>query len=53
MYSIQVVEGQKIVHTIEHLPTDSDDRPLKPIVIAATGSIQTEKPFIISDNPYE
>ncbi|XP_022112455.2 peptidyl-prolyl cis-trans isomerase, rhodopsin-specific isozyme [Pieris rapae] len=48
----KVVEGQNIVHVIEHTPTDVDDRPMKRVFIANCGVLQTD-PFYISDDPYD
>ncbi|XP_048484685.1 peptidyl-prolyl cis-trans isomerase, rhodopsin-specific isozyme isoform X3 [Plutella xylostella] len=48
----KVVEGQNIVHMIEHTPTDSDDRPKYRVVIADCGLLPTE-PYYISDDPYD
>lgn len=33
--------------------TDSDDIPLKPVVITDCGDIQVTSPYYVSDNPYE
>lgn len=33
--------------------TDSDDVPLKPVVITACGDSPIDAPFYVSDNPYE
>ncbi|CAK1549919.1 unnamed protein product [Leptosia nina] len=48
----KVVEGQNIVHVIEHTPTNVDDRPTKRVFIANSGLLPTD-PFYISDNPYD
>ncbi|CAG9098712.1 unnamed protein product [Plutella xylostella] len=48
----KVVEGQNIVHMIEHTPTDSDDRPKYRVLIADCGLLPTE-PYYISDDPYD
>ncbi|XP_069698304.1 peptidyl-prolyl cis-trans isomerase 6-like [Periplaneta americana] len=49
----RVVEGQDVVHKIEQLQTDTDDRPLKPVVITKSGVVPTRTPFYISDQAYE
>jgi cyclophilin family peptidyl-prolyl cis-trans isomerase len=35
----KVVEGMDVVRKIENQPTDRDDRPLKPVVIANCGQL--------------
>lgn len=49
----QVVEGQNVVHIVEHTSTDVDDRPTTRVYIADSGVIPTPTPFYISDDPYE
>ncbi|XP_077283768.1 peptidyl-prolyl cis-trans isomerase, rhodopsin-specific isozyme-like [Arctopsyche grandis] len=49
----KVVEGQNIVHIIEHISTDVDDRPTYEVIIDACGEIDTPKPFFVSDQPYD
>lgn len=44
--------GQDIVHTIERVQTTTDDEPVISVVISGCGDIKVEKPFYISDNPY-
>ena len=53
LFWLQVIEGQEIVHKIEQEKTDSQDRPVKPVVITASGALDTPTPFVISDDPYE
>nr|XP_022901010.1 peptidyl-prolyl cis-trans isomerase, rhodopsin-specific isozyme-like [Onthophagus taurus] len=48
----KVIEGQPFIHTIEHVKTDGDDRPLKPVVIVKAGFIFTPEPFYIEDVKY-
>lgn len=48
-----MISGQNIVHMIEHMRRDSDDRPLDPVIIKRTRLIRTESPFYVSDNPYK
>nr|ATU82929.1 secreted Proline isomerase protein [Pristhesancus plagipennis] len=45
----KVVKGQRIVHTIENLKTDSSDRPVKEVVIKASGEVPTDEPFFITN----
>lgn len=49
----KVVEEQAIIHAIEKVKTDSDDRPLEPVVITECGDEPLTAPFTISDDPYE
>ncbi|XP_063617570.1 uncharacterized protein LOC134790641 [Cydia splendana] len=49
----RVIEGQNIVHLLEHTPTDVDDRPLRRVYIADCGLLPTPQPFYISDDPYD
>ncbi|CAG4944807.1 unnamed protein product [Colias eurytheme] len=48
----KVVDGQDLVHVIEHTPTDIDDRPTMRVYIADCGLLPTQ-PFYISDDPYD
>ncbi|GJQ84644.1 hypothetical protein Trydic_g12673 [Trypoxylus dichotomus] len=48
----KVVQGEAIVHKIEHLKTDVADRPLQPVEIIGSGLIPTAKPFYVSDHSY-
>ncbi|XP_042869226.1 uncharacterized protein LOC122251379 [Penaeus japonicus] len=47
-----VVEGQPIVHKIEYMATDWNDRPLKDVRIAKSGRRPVKTPYYISDDPY-
>ncbi|CAG9784407.1 unnamed protein product [Diatraea saccharalis] len=49
----KVVEGQNIIHLVEHTPTDANDRPTKRVYIADSGIVPTPQAFYISDDPYE
>lgn len=49
----KVVEEQGIIHAIEKVKTDSDDRPLKPVVITECGDEPLKSPYYVSDDPYE
>lgn len=53
MNILQVVEGQNVVHMLEHTSTDVDDRPTQHVYIADCGVIPTAQPYYISDDPYE
>ncbi|XP_038206754.1 peptidyl-prolyl cis-trans isomerase, rhodopsin-specific isozyme-like [Zerene cesonia] len=48
----KVVDGQNLVHVIEHTPTDVDDRPTKRVYVADCGLVPTQ-PFYVSDDPYD
>ncbi|CAH2066765.1 unnamed protein product, partial [Iphiclides podalirius] len=49
----KVVEGQNLVHVVEHTPTDVDDRPTQHVYIADCGVVPTPQPYYISDDPYD
>lgn len=49
----KVVEEQGIIHAIEKVKTDSDDRPLAPVIITECGDEPLNAPFFVSDDPYE
>lgn len=49
----KVVEEQAIIHAIEKSKTDSDDRPLKPVVITECGDEPMKSAYTVSDDPYE
>ncbi|KAJ0181858.1 hypothetical protein K1T71_002580 [Dendrolimus kikuchii] len=49
----KVVEGQNVVHMLEHTPTDVEDRPTRRVFIADCGMIPTPQPYYISDDPYD
>ncbi|XP_014287197.1 peptidyl-prolyl cis-trans isomerase B isoform X2 [Halyomorpha halys] len=46
----KVVEGQRIVHTIENLKTDNNDQPLNDVRIKDCGEIPTPNPYIIKND---
>jgi hypothetical protein len=50
---LQVIDGQAVVHKIEQVETNSDDQPVKPVVITESGILLTPAPFYISDESYE
>ncbi|KAK0162944.1 hypothetical protein PV327_006670 [Microctonus hyperodae] len=49
----KVIDGEDVLFKIEQTKTDADDAPTSPVVILKSGKIPTEKPFYISDDPYE
>ncbi|XP_035454109.2 peptidyl-prolyl cis-trans isomerase, rhodopsin-specific isozyme isoform X2 [Spodoptera frugiperda] len=49
----KVVDGQNVVHMLEHTPTDVDDKPLPHVYISDCGLIPTLEPYYISDDPYD
>jgi hypothetical protein len=50
---LQVIDGQAVVHKIEQVETNSDDQPVKPVVITESGILLTPAPFYVSDESYE
>ncbi|KAF6215575.1 hypothetical protein GE061_010331 [Apolygus lucorum] len=47
----KVIEGQRVVHTIENLKTDPvHNAPLTDVIIKACGEIPTPKPFVVSND---
>ncbi|KAI8427890.1 hypothetical protein MSG28_002245 [Choristoneura fumiferana] len=49
----RVIEGQNVIHLLEHTPTDVDDRPTRRVFIADSGLLPTPQPFYVSDDPYD
>ncbi|XP_015610149.1 peptidyl-prolyl cis-trans isomerase B [Cephus cinctus] len=49
----KVVEGMDVVFKIEQTATDTEDKPISPVVILESGTIPVTAPFFISDDPYE
>ncbi|CAB3231044.1 unnamed protein product [Arctia plantaginis] len=49
----KVVEGQNIVHMVEHTPTDVEDKPTVRVYISDCGIVPTPQPYYISDDPYD
>lgn len=49
----KVVDGQNVVHAIEKVKTDTDDYPVKPVIITECGDSPISSPYVISDDPYE
>lgn len=38
---------------IERVKTTTDDEPVRSVILTECGEIKIEKPFTISDNPYD
>jgi len=38
---------------IERVKTTTDDEPVESVILTECGEIKVEKPFYISDNPYD
>lgn len=50
---LQVVDGQSIIHAIEHVKRNIyDERPLEDIVITKSGELPEIKPYLVADHPY-
>lgn len=49
----RVLKGSGVLHTIEKVKTDTDDFPMKPVVITDCGEIEISSPYYVSDNLYE
>ncbi|KAK6622700.1 hypothetical protein RUM43_008542 [Polyplax serrata] len=49
----KVLWGMRVVHMIENMPTDMEDRPVKPVTIYRSGLLRTPRPFYISDEYYK
>lgn len=45
--------GLDIVHSIERVKTTTDDEPVQSVILTECGDVETEKPFFVSDNPYD
>lgn len=45
--------GQDVVHMIERVRTTTDDEPVEAVILTECGDVKVEKPFFISDNPYD
>lgn len=45
--------GQDVVHKIERVKTTTDDEPVSSVIITECGEVEVDKPFYISDNPYD
>ncbi|XP_071522290.1 uncharacterized protein [Panulirus ornatus] len=48
----KIVKGESVLHKIEYLPTDWNDRPLKHVIIAKCGGKVVNNPYYITDDPY-
>ncbi|XP_076068040.1 peptidyl-prolyl cis-trans isomerase B-like [Oratosquilla oratoria] len=48
----KVVDGQSVVHEIEYLATDWNDRPIKHVSIIKSRVQRVKDPYMVSDDPY-
>ncbi|CAL4084624.1 unnamed protein product [Meganyctiphanes norvegica] len=48
----KVIEGMSALEAIEMVEGDWDNKPIEPIVIVKSGKIPVDKPFMISNDPY-
>lgn len=46
------MEGNDIVHKIEQMKTDPDDRPAERVTIIQSGEVPTPTAFYVSEEPY-
>ncbi|CRK93634.1 CLUMA_CG007164, isoform A [Clunio marinus] len=49
----KVTNGQDVVHKIERVKTTTDDEPVSSVILSECGEIEVDKPFYVSDNPYD
>ncbi|XP_044750756.1 peptidyl-prolyl cis-trans isomerase-like [Coccinella septempunctata] len=49
----KVVKGQEVVHIIEHVKRDVEDRPLKPVIIVRSGLMDLPSPYMEPEKDYE
>ncbi|KAL3281422.1 hypothetical protein HHI36_004630 [Cryptolaemus montrouzieri] len=49
----KVVKGQDVVHIIEHVKRDVEDKPLKPVIIVRSGWMDLPKPYMEPEKYYE
>ncbi|XP_041780326.1 peptidyl-prolyl cis-trans isomerase, rhodopsin-specific isozyme [Anopheles merus] len=49
----KVLDGQAVVHKVEQVRTDTDDYPVKPVIIEDCGDLPILGPFTVSDDPYD
>jgi hypothetical protein len=45
--------GQDIIHKIEHMKTNTDNRPIKDVIIIRSGLVKMTRVFYETDEPYE
>ncbi|XP_064121446.1 peptidyl-prolyl cis-trans isomerase 6-like [Macrobrachium nipponense] len=48
----KIVEGETVLHKIEYMSTDWDDKPLKDVIISKSGKRPVKEPYYITDDPY-
>jgi len=48
----KVLEGMETLEKIEFVEIDWDMKPFEPVVIVKSGTLKVEKPFMISNDPY-
>merc|ERR1711874_17354 len=48
----KVLEGMDTLETIEFVEIDWDMKPFEPVTIVKSGTLKVEKPFMISNDPY-
>jgi len=48
----KVIEGEETLTAIEYVETDWDMKPFQSVTIAKSGSLKVEKPFMVSNDPY-
>lgn len=41
------------MHMIERVKTTTDDEPVQAVILEECGDVEMNKPFYISDNPYD
>ncbi|KAK9888459.1 hypothetical protein WA026_000708 [Henosepilachna vigintioctopunctata] len=49
----KVVKGQDVVHIIEHVKKDVNDRPLQPVIIKRSGQLNLPTPYMEPEKNYE
>ncbi|XP_058056273.1 uncharacterized protein LOC131207667 [Anopheles bellator] len=49
----KVLDGQGIVHKVEQVKTDTDDYPVKQVIIEDCGDHPMNAEFTVSDDPYD
>lgn len=48
----KILEGEELIYKIQHMKSNYDDTPVKPIAIIDSGQLTVAEPFYIPDNPY-
>ncbi|KFB41013.1 AGAP009991-PA-like protein [Anopheles sinensis] len=49
----KVMDGHGVVHKVEQVRTDTDDYPVKSVIIDDCGDVPVLSPFTVSDDPYD